>query len=77
MKVETPTQNVRFATLSELRSNILPNFISPVPSVETLRGWFRRARVGQWKCNPSARHGGGVVYYKVADVERMLRNLGN
>jgi hypothetical protein len=66
-------QNVRLATLTELRTNILPAFVAPVPSPDTLRTWFDEAKIPRLKNNPSARRGGGKVYYSVAGVEKFFR----
>ena len=67
-------QNVRLASLTELRENILPNFIAPVPSVDTLRDWFDSAKIPRLKSNPSAKKGGGTVFYSVAGVEKFFRS---
>jgi len=69
-----PIQNVRLATMGELRENILPNFIAPLPSVDTLRAWFDEAKIPRMKSNPSARRGGGKVYFSVAAVEKFFRS---
>jgi hypothetical protein len=63
----------RLATIDELVENILPNFITPIPSRETLRDWFDHAHVPRFKSNPMAKRGGGAVYYSVAAVEKFLR----
>ena len=60
-------------TLPELTVHVLPNFIQPVPSKETLRSWFDRARVPRIKNNPGARRGGGPTYYSVSHIEKLLR----
>ena len=52
----------------------LPAHLDPVPSAETLRIWFDRERVPRFKSNPSAKRGGGPVYYSVLHVERLLRD---
>lgn len=64
-------ENARLASLDELRENILPNFLSPVPSRDTLRNWF--ANLPKFKANPAAKRGGGPVFYSVAAVEKFLR----
>lgn len=66
--------NARLATLDELIATILPAYLSPVPSRETLRDWFDRARIPRFKMNPLAKRGGGPVYYSVAAVEKFLRS---
>ena len=63
----------RLATLGELRDNILPNLIRPVPPPETLRALLDRARIPRFKSNPLARRGGGRCYYSVAAVEKLFR----
>jgi trehalose utilization protein len=65
---------VRLATLGELRKTILPNFLAPVPSTDTLRSWFDGANIPRFKANTTARRGGGTVYYQVAGVEKFLRS---
>jgi hypothetical protein len=65
---------VRLATLDQLIQSILPNFLSPIPSRETLRAWFDRAKIPRFKANPAARRGGGPVFYSVAAVEKFLRS---
>ena len=62
----------RFSALGELRKNMIPNFFSPVPSMETLRDWFDRASIPRFKANPAAKRGGGQVYYNVSAVEKFL-----
>lgn len=63
----------RLANIDELVENILPNFIKPIPSHETLRAWFDQAHIPRFKSNPMAKRGGGAVYYSVAAVEKFLR----
>jgi hypothetical protein len=60
--------------MSELRKNLLPNFLDPVPSVDTLRAWFDTGRVPRFKANPAAKKGGGPCYYSVSAVEKFLRS---
>ena len=68
------TSNARLATLSELRENILPNILAPVPTTETLRNWFDAANIPRLKTNPLAKRGGGLTFYSVAAVEKYIRN---
>ena len=68
------TISARLATLDELIENVLPLFISPVPSRDTLRDWFDRADIARFKSNPTAKRGGGAVYYSVSAVEKFLRS---
>jgi hypothetical protein len=67
-------QNVRLATLEELLQNVIPLFLSPVPSRCTIRRWLDAAKVPRFKSNPSAKRGGGHCYYQVAAVEKMMRS---
>ncbi len=48
----------RLATMPVLRETILPNFLSPVPSCDTLRVWFIKAKIPKFKINGAARKGG-------------------
>lgn len=70
---DKPENTARLASLDQLIQTTLPNFLNPVPSKETLRGWFDVARVPRFKSNPVARRGGGICYYSVAGVEKFLR----
>ena len=67
------TNTARLATLSELETNILPHFITPVPSRDALRNMFDGANIPRFKSNPSARRGGGFCYYSVAAIEKLFR----
>jgi hypothetical protein len=69
---ETKRQ-ARLATLAELEKDLLPNFLSPVPTRETLRDWFDAAGIARLKANPHAKRGGGPTYYSVSGVEKFLR----
>ena len=64
----------RLATLPELEKTTLPVFINPIPSRETLRAWFDKARIPRFKSNPSAKRGGGAAFYSVAAVEKYFRS---
>ncbi len=64
----------RLATMPVLRETILPNFLSPVPSCDTLRVWFIKAKIPKFKINGAARRGGGPVFYSVSAVEKFLRS---
>lgn len=66
--------NIRLATLSEIRETTVSAYLSPPPSLETIRDWCDKARVPRFKANPLAKRGGGAVYYSVAAVEKFLRN---
>ena len=62
----------RLATLDQLIETVIPAFINPIPEKETLRDWFKD--VPQFKANPTAKRGGGPVYYSVAGVEKFFRS---
>jgi hypothetical protein len=64
----------RLATIDVLLATTIAVFLDPPPSRDTLRHWFNRARIPRFKANPSARRGGGPVYYSVAAVEKFLRS---
>ena len=68
-----PASTARLATLDELMRTTLAVFLNPVPSKDTLRIWFDRARIPRFKMNPLAKRGGGRVYYSVVAVEKLLR----
>ena len=63
----------RLATLDELLKTTIPVFLSPVPCRESLRSWFDEAKVPRFKSNPTAKRGGGRVFYSVSAVEKFLR----
>lgn len=73
-KLKENQTTARLATMSQLRETTLPAFIQPIPCVETLRSWFDAARIPRFKSNPSARRGGGKVFYSVAAIEKFLRS---
>jgi hypothetical protein len=62
----------RLATLDQLVKTLIPAYLTPIPSHETLREWFDGARISRFKANPAARRGGGPVFYSVAVVEKFL-----
>ncbi len=63
----------RLATLPQLEKTVLPNFIDPIPTRETLRDWFDAAGIPRFKPNPTAKRGGGACYYSVSAVEKFFR----
>ena len=63
----------RLASLDGLLETVIPAFLNPAPSRETLREWFDAARIPRFQANPSAKRGGGPVYYSVAAVEKFLQ----
>lgn len=67
--VSTP----RTATLDELLKTIVPLFVNPPPTKETLRAWFEKAKIPCCKNNPMAKRGGGPIYYNVSAVEKFFR----
>ena len=73
MATETQT-NARLATLDKLLETTIPAFFDPPPSRETLREWFDKAQIPRLKSNPTAKRGGGTVFYSVPAVEKLLRS---
>ena len=71
---ENKNISARLATLDELLATTIPAFLASSPSRETLRDWFDRARIPRFKSNPTAKRGGGPVFYSVAAVEKFLRS---
>ena|ERR1017187_6815135 len=65
--------SARLATLEQLVKTLIPAYLTPTPSRETLREWFDAARIPRFKANPAARRGGGPVFYSVAAVEKFLQ----
>jgi hypothetical protein len=66
------SNQARLATLETLRETTLAVFLNPVPGPETLRAWFDAAGIPRFKSNPTAKRGGGPVWYSVAHVEKYL-----
>jgi hypothetical protein len=64
----------RLASLDGLLETVIPAFLKPTPSRETLRDWFDNARIPRFKSNPAAKRGGGPVYYSVVAVEKFLQS---
>jgi len=69
---ETPS--ARLASLESLAKTLIPAYLDPPPSQETLRDWFDTARIPRFKANPTARRGGGTVFYSVSAVEKFLQS---
>jgi hypothetical protein len=67
-------QSTRLASLAKIREEIVPLYLDPAPALDTLRYWFDQAKIPQFKCNPTAKRGGGTVYYSVPHVEKFFRN---
>jgi hypothetical protein len=66
--------SARMATLDQLVKTLIPAYLTPAPSHETLRAWFDAARIPRFKCNPAAKRGGGTVFYSVGAVEKLLQS---
>jgi hypothetical protein len=66
--------SARLATIDELLKTTIPAFLAPPPSRDTLRSWLHKARVPKFKANPTAKRGGGPVFYLVPAVEKLLRD---
>jgi hypothetical protein len=71
LKNNIPT--ARLSTLDGIIKEVLPLFVNPVPSAETVRKWLDDANIPRFKSNPTAKRGGGPVYYSVAATEKFLR----
>ncbi len=74
MKNMAQNSSARLATLDQLLQTIIPAYLAPAPSHETLRAWFDQARVPRFKANPAAKRGGGPVFYSVSAVEKLLQS---
>ena len=68
------SQTARLATLDQLIVALLAVHFNPVPSKRTLRDWFDAAGVPRFKSNPVAKRGGGLVFYSVSAVEKLIRD---
>jgi len=66
--------SARLATLEQLLQTVIPAYLTPSPSRETLRAWFDQARIPRFKSNPAAKRGGGPVFYSVSAVEKFLQS---
>jgi hypothetical protein len=66
--------SARLATLDELLKTVIPAYLTPSPGRETLRDWFDQARIPRFKANPTAKRGGGPVFYSVSAVEKFLHS---
>lgn len=72
--MEKVNQTARLASLDEIVQNVVPLFIKPTPCLATVRAWLDAARVPRFKSNPTAKRGGGTVFYSVAGVEKLFRS---
>jgi hypothetical protein len=66
--------SARLATLGHLLQTVIPAYLTPSPSPETLRTWFDTAGIPRFKSNPAAKRGGGPVFYSVSAVEKFLQS---
>ena len=66
----------RLATLDTLRApgGLLSAYLDPIPSKRALARWFRQVGISRLKANPTAARGGGVPFFHVAQVEKLLRS---
>jgi len=64
--------SARLASLDQLLQTVIPAYLTPPPGRDTLRDWFDQAHIPRFKCNPTAKRGGGTVFYSVAAVEKLL-----
>jgi hypothetical protein len=60
------------ATIDHLLKTLIPLHLDPVPKKRTMVNWLDTAGVPKLKANPSAKRGGGFVYYSVSHVEKLL-----
>lgn len=75
-KTLTPPVNARFANLTELLP-VVETWLCPVPCRASLVRIFDAAGIPRFKANPTAKRGGGPVYYSVAAVEKYFRSRAN
>ena len=64
----------RLSSLEWLLETVIPAYLTPPPSRETLRDWFDTAGIPRFKSNPAAKRGGGPVFYSVSAVEKFLQS---
>jgi hypothetical protein len=70
-----PNENTaRLATIPRLRETTVKVFLDPPPTCRALRDMLDAAGVPRFKPNPSAKRGGGQVYYQVSAVEKLFRS---
>ena len=74
MKNAILNNSARLATLGHLLQTVIPAYLTPSPSPETLRTWFDQAGIPRFKSNPAAKRGGGPVFYSVSAVEKFLQS---
>ncbi|MGA3268091.1 MAG: hypothetical protein ABSE16_14845 [Verrucomicrobiota bacterium] len=71
--MSNPNCNARLASLDELIKNVIPLFLTPVPTRDTVRRWLDAGKVPRFKTNPAAKRGGGPCFYSVTAVEKLMR----
>ena len=54
--------------LTTLRRDVLPSFVRPVPTAETLMKWFSRANIAEFYVNREAKRGEGPPYFRKSDA---------
>jgi len=64
----------RLASLDQLLETVIPAYLTPPPGRDTLREWFDEARIPRFKANPTAKRGGGTVFYSVSAVEKFFQS---
>ena len=64
----------RTATLDQIIISMLAVHFCPVPCKATVRSWFDKAGIPRFKSNPTAKRGGGDVFYSVPHVEKFLKS---
>lgn len=71
-----PVLSARLATLDAMLApgGIIPLHFNPPPSKRQLARLFKSAGLSKLKANPGAKRGGGVPYYHVSQVEKLLRS---
>src|SRR5262245_13397135 len=61
-------------TAQVLCREVLPDYMKPVPTPETLHEMLRRAGIKGVQANPRAAHGGGPIYYSRRAVILWLKS---
>ena len=72
--VQNDILSARLATLDRLLETVIPLFLDPPPSRDTVRALLDAANVPRFKTNPTAKRGGGPCYYSVSAVEKLFRS---
>jgi type VI protein secretion system component VasA len=70
----TQMPRARLATVDELLRTLIPAYLSPIPSKKSVTQMLKAARVQSFKSNPTAKRGGGRVFYSVSGTEKLLRH---